>query len=157
KWVFMHGRKENEPVIQMDLNVRRALGVKVGETHPFKLERLSWIQSLWFPWKASDPMYRLPAQLSIVSFLLGVLLGVLGIIVPFFPSLVKHEKPVQTQAMESPTGLKALQAQGTPGEESGRRRWQFVNMDFVSAWKALSIVFTGGFGILGLVKDFKNK
>ncbi len=30
-------------------------------------------------------------------------------------------------------------------------------MDFVTAWKASSIVLTGAFGILGLVKDFKDK
>jgi hypothetical protein len=29
-------------------------------------------------------------------------------------------------------------------------------MDFVTAWKACSIVLTGGFGILGLLKDFKD-
>ncbi|MDR3749689.1 MAG: hypothetical protein P4M04_16335 [Acidobacteriota bacterium] len=30
-------------------------------------------------------------------------------------------------------------------------------MDFVTAWKASSIVLTGGFGVLGLLKDFKDK
>jgi hypothetical protein len=30
-------------------------------------------------------------------------------------------------------------------------------MDFVAAWKASSIVLTGGFGVLGLLKDFKDK
>jgi hypothetical protein len=30
-------------------------------------------------------------------------------------------------------------------------------MDFPTAWKASSIVLTGAFGILGLVKDYKNK
>jgi hypothetical protein len=30
-------------------------------------------------------------------------------------------------------------------------------VDFVMAWKAISIVFTGAFGILGLATDFKNK
>jgi hypothetical protein len=30
-------------------------------------------------------------------------------------------------------------------------------MDFVAAWKATSIVLTGAFGILGLLKDFKDK
>jgi len=37
---------------------------------------------------------------------------------------------------------------------------QFVRsrlMDFVTAWKIASIVFTGGFGILGLLKDYKDK
>ncbi len=30
-------------------------------------------------------------------------------------------------------------------------------MDFVTGWKLASIVLTGGFGILGLLKDFKDK
>jgi len=30
-------------------------------------------------------------------------------------------------------------------------------MDFVTAWKATSIVLTGAFGVLGLLKDFKDK
>ena len=90
KWVIVRGREPDDNRVEMDLNVRRALGVKVGETHLFVLEQLPWLQSLWFPWKASDPMYRLPAQLSIVSFLIGVLLGVLGILVGLLPFLGKH-------------------------------------------------------------------
>src|ERR1700735_305816 len=34
---------------------------------------------------------------------------------------------------------------------------ELKQIDFVTAWKAISIAFTGGFGILGLLKDFKNK
>src|ERR1051325_5097224 len=30
-------------------------------------------------------------------------------------------------------------------------------MDFVSAWKVASIILTGAFGVLGLLKEFKNK
>jgi hypothetical protein len=90
KWVIVHGRRPQDNTVEMDLNVRLALGVKVGETHPFVLEQLNWFRSLWFPWKASDPMYRLPAQLSIVSFLIGVLLGVLGILIGLLPFLEKH-------------------------------------------------------------------
>jgi len=30
-------------------------------------------------------------------------------------------------------------------------------MDFVTSWKAVSIVLTGAFGVLGLIKEFKNK
>jgi hypothetical protein len=29
-------------------------------------------------------------------------------------------------------------------------------MDFVTAWKASLVVLTGGFGVLGLLKDFKD-
>lgn len=31
------------------------------------------------------------------------------------------------------------------------------HLDFVSTWKTISIALTGGFGILGLLKDFKDK
>lgn len=31
------------------------------------------------------------------------------------------------------------------------------SIDFVSAWKAISIVFTGAFGLMGLLTEFKNK
>jgi hypothetical protein len=31
------------------------------------------------------------------------------------------------------------------------------DIDFVTSWKAISIALTGGFGILGLTKDFRNK
>jgi hypothetical protein len=81
KWVIVHGREPTDNVIQMDLTSRLVLETDVGKTYDFTLDKLSWFRSLWFPWKASDPLYRLPAQLSIVSFFLGVVLGVLGIIV----------------------------------------------------------------------------
>jgi len=79
-WIILHGRSNADPTIQMDLNTRLLLKVSEGEKWEFTLEKLSWIQSLWFPWKASDPMYRLPAQLSIVSFFVGTILGVLGVL-----------------------------------------------------------------------------
>jgi hypothetical protein len=70
---------------KVDLNVRLALNVEEDQNYDFMIDRLSWIRSLWFPWKASDPMYRLPAQLSLVSFFLGVILGVAGILLGVFP------------------------------------------------------------------------
>jgi hypothetical protein len=85
KWVIVHGRESDDEVIQMDLNVRLALDVKTRQAYDFTLDRISWIKSLWFPWKASDPIYRVPAQLSLVSFFLGVVLGVLGILVGLIP------------------------------------------------------------------------
>ena len=32
-----------------------------------------------------------------------------------------------------------------------------ARMDFVSIWKAASIILTGAFGVLGLLTDFKDK
>lgn len=85
KWVIVHGRESDDEVIQMDLNVRLALDVKTKHAYDFTLDRISWLKSLWFPWKASDPIYRVPAQLSLVSFFLGIVLGVLGILVGLIP------------------------------------------------------------------------
>jgi hypothetical protein len=76
----VHGRETDDPVIQMDLNVRLGLRLKTGKTYDFAIEKLSWIQRLWFPWKASDPIYRIPAQLGLISFLLGSVLGVIGVV-----------------------------------------------------------------------------
>jgi hypothetical protein len=79
KWVVVHGREPSDRLIQMDLSVRLALKTKVGEKYDFQLDRLSWLQSLWFPWKASDPIYRVPAQLALVSLIIGTVLGLIGI------------------------------------------------------------------------------
>ena len=32
------------------------------------------------PWKASDPGYHIPAQLGLFSFLLGTVLGIVGVV-----------------------------------------------------------------------------
>lgn len=87
KWVVVHGRESQDAVIQMDLNVRLALDVKEGETQDFSLQPLSWVRSLWFPWHASDPIYRLPAQLGLLSAILGTILAVLGVVLALVPIL----------------------------------------------------------------------
>ncbi len=79
KWVVVHGRKTVEPVIQMDLNMRLQLDVTEGEAYDLTLRKMSWLRSLWFPWKASDPLFRLPAQISLISFGLGLLALILAI------------------------------------------------------------------------------
>lgn len=79
KWVVVHGRKGAEAVIQMDLNIRLQLDVTEGDVYDFTLQKLSWLRSLWFPWKASDPLFRLPAQISLISFGLGLLALLLAI------------------------------------------------------------------------------
>jgi hypothetical protein len=94
KWVVVHGRKTDEPIIQMDLNVRLALEVHQGETHDFTFESLTWIQTLWFPWKASDPGYRIPAQLGLISFFLGTVLGLVGVILGGIPLYEEYHGPI---------------------------------------------------------------
>jgi hypothetical protein len=114
-WVIVHGREPDDSVIQMDLNTRLALGLKKEETRDFTIFRLSWIRSLWFPWKASDPMYRLPAQLSLVSFFLGMVLGVLGILVGIIPMYRDHHDraPTHQSAQSSASSTPIKQVPGT--------------------------------------------
>jgi hypothetical protein len=98
QWVIVHGRETDDPEIQMDLNVRLNLKVKKGQSYDFTIEQLSWIRSLWFPWKASDPLYRVPAQLSLISFFLGLILGLAGLLVPFVQD---HHAPVPQSSVSS--------------------------------------------------------
>ena len=85
KWVVVHGRETEDDAIQMDLNVRIALKVKKGKRYDFAIEKLSLIQRLWFPWRASDPIYRIPAQLGLISFILGSVLGAIGVVLGLIP------------------------------------------------------------------------
>lgn len=105
KWVIVAGLRPqpNEPrVIQMDLNVRLALGVDVGEECDFQLDHLSWMSRLWFPWRASDPGYRAPAQLAFISFFLGTFLGLIGIALGVLPLL--HRDPPPQPCTAAPVG-----------------------------------------------------
>lgn len=96
KWVIVAGLRpqtDGPRVIQMDLNVRLALGVDVGEECNFQLDHLSWMSRLWFPWRASDPGYRAPAQLAFISLFLGTFLGLVGIVLGILPLLHKDAPP----------------------------------------------------------------
>lgn len=88
KWVIARGLKKKRGVVQMDLNLSTDLDLDEEEEYDFTLTRISWVKSLWFPWKASDPIYRIPAQLALISFALGLIGLVLGVI-----PLIKGEKP----------------------------------------------------------------
>lgn len=90
-WVIVAGLDSEEPEISLDLNVRTALGVAIDETRDFELTPLSWFARLWFPWRASDPGYRIPAQLGLISFVLGLIGVVLGIL-----AIVPHKEPQRT-------------------------------------------------------------
>jgi len=70
RYVIVRGLKHAGNVIGMDLNLRLALKTSLGHTADFELRRASWIGYLRFTWSASDPVYRVPAQISIVSFIL---------------------------------------------------------------------------------------
>ena len=103
KWLIVHGVDNDQPVIEMDLNARIGLGIKKGNEYEVKIEQLGWLLALCFPWKASDPAYRLPAQLSIIAFILGVIFGVLGIAVGLVPIYNERHKAPLPQHSEPST------------------------------------------------------
>lgn len=87
KWVVVHGRQHNEPFVRMDLNTRLGLEVDSGTPYDFTLKKLPWVKRLWFPWRASDPIYRYPAQLGLLALIIGTVLGFLGIVLGLLPIL----------------------------------------------------------------------
>jgi hypothetical protein len=90
KWVVVRGLHPDAPDIEMDLTTRLFLGLKVGQIYNFTIYRLWWPQRLWFPWRASDPIYRLPAQLGLISLILGTSLGLLGVLLGVEPIVEKY-------------------------------------------------------------------
>ena len=74
--------KTNEEVVFIDGATRDVLGVKVSTNYDFKFKEVRlWGQFLW-AWRASDPIYRIAAQLGLISVILGIaglLLGLIGV------------------------------------------------------------------------------
>ena len=89
KWVVVHGRETDDNGIRMDLNCRLALDVKKETEYDFTLRKLCWVERLWFPWRASDPIYRYPAQLGLLALIIGTVLGLIGIVIGLIP-IWKH-------------------------------------------------------------------
>lgn len=67
-------------VINIDIDLRNQLGVDDGRHYEFEVEKLGLFRQFLWQWYATDPAVRLPAQLSIISFILGAIGLFLGII-----------------------------------------------------------------------------
>jgi hypothetical protein len=163
KWVIVHGLDTQDAVIRMDLNVRLALKLKNDHDYDFTFRKLGWLQTLWFPWRASDPIFRLPGQLGLIALFFGLLLGGLGIylgLIPLYNEYQKNKHVQQSTKIEEPnSGYVRTDSVAKTGDNKNLNDKSQADgkLDFVSIWKASSIVLTGGFGILGLLKDFKEK
>jgi hypothetical protein len=81
KFVVLHGcRKKGARIVLIDSKLRTDLKLKNGVVYDFELERASLPGQWVWTWNASEPMYRVPAQVSLISFVLGVLGLILGIV-----------------------------------------------------------------------------
>lgn len=66
-------------VILIDLTWRGKLKVKADKNYDFKLEKVGWWAEWLWIWRANDPLIRIPAQISLISFFLGILALLLAI------------------------------------------------------------------------------
>jgi hypothetical protein len=83
KLLSIHGCQEKDAVILMDSITRDDLGVHKGNAYEVVLQPVRWLGYLRWAWGAADPAYRVPAQISLISLILGLIglfLGLLGLI-----------------------------------------------------------------------------
>lgn len=71
---------EDRDAIFMGYDTREALGLKPGEKGSFSFRRLGILGKLCWYLKTPDPAVHLPAWLSLLSVVLGLLGVVLGVI-----------------------------------------------------------------------------
>lgn len=73
-------RGNDEPgIVNFDVDTRDDLRVLPGETYEFELRRI-WFGRLRWYWDATDPATRVPAQIAVISFILGLIGLALGIL-----------------------------------------------------------------------------
>jgi len=83
KLLSIHGCPRKEAIILLDAITRHDLGVHAGNSYEVELRPVMWWGYLRWAWCAADPAYRVPAQISLISLILGViglLLGLTGLI-----------------------------------------------------------------------------
>lgn len=80
KLVSVRGFEGEETRILMDGKCRDDLGVQDKQEYEFQLRQTSWWGHCRWAWAASDPAYRIPARLCVVSVVLGSIGLALGII-----------------------------------------------------------------------------
>jgi hypothetical protein len=111
--------KPNEPhegLIFVDSTWRGKLALDPDSTYEITIERAGRLADWLWIWRANDPLIRIPAQISLISFFLGILALTLAIppSVDWIETHCSH-KSSQTSAVQSPAGQ-------TPGPTKPDRR-----------------------------------
>ena len=79
KLLAVRGCDEQDARILMDSPTRHDLGVKVGDDCDVEVKPTGWFGYWQWAWRASDPAYRIPAQISLISLILGIIALILGV------------------------------------------------------------------------------
>ncbi len=80
KLLAIHGSPEKDARILLDDPTRIEFGVQVGDTCEVELRPVLWFGYWQWAWNASDPAYRVPAQISLISLILGIIGLALGVL-----------------------------------------------------------------------------
>lgn len=78
-YAIVRGNADAGQII-MDDYLRERLGVEDGKDYHIKLAQAGFLGSLRWGWSATDPAYRIAAQQSIISLILGVIGLFLGLL-----------------------------------------------------------------------------
>ena len=83
KLLTVRGCRATDPRILLDSPTRIALGkLQAGTLHDVELRPVGSMGYWRWAWGAADPAYRVPAQISLISLVLGIIglvLGILGV------------------------------------------------------------------------------
>jgi hypothetical protein len=79
KLLSVRGYNSTEPIILMDERTRNDLGVSDRQEYDFQLKPTRWFGHSRWAWNASDPAYRVPIRMALLSVVLGFVGLMLGI------------------------------------------------------------------------------
>ncbi len=88
KLLAVRGCPEKDARMLVDSPTRHDLEIDIGKAYEVELRPVWWFGYWKWAWSAADPAYRVPAQISMISLLLGIiglLLGAWPIISLFHP------------------------------------------------------------------------
>src|SRR5580698_9493238 len=78
KLLAIRGLPSREPEILLDSSTRGDFGVSLGQECTVELHPVGWLGYWRWAWNAADPGYRVPAQISVISLILGVIGLIIG-------------------------------------------------------------------------------
>ena len=78
KLLIIRGWDRSDAAIALDSSTRDDLGVHAGRTYEVEIHPVHWLGYWRWAWEAADPSNRIPAQISIISLVLGIIGLILG-------------------------------------------------------------------------------
>ncbi len=86
KLLALRGNRDKQPHMLLDSTTRHELDVENGCTYDVEIHTVSWFSYWKWAWGAADPGYRLAMQISLISFALGLI----GLILGLLPLITHH-------------------------------------------------------------------